>query len=229
MNSLPPFVMKFFSTAPIESDRLVAFSLLTQDIFGEAPMRGEFVLNENKTSVAAFDDLCHFCDTELLDWMGCQTVVFGASNGCSGRCDILRLRDVGKDERYDGARANYRMHEFTVRISPCHRSSGLRHGQLLDYFCEVSKLLSVEFALGVDGENVASPSYLARGLESGLPGVYRLNAFGVTFSNLIGRNAILEFPGFNVRSLENGGVVVALDDCIENFPEYDVFKKSKML
>ena len=229
MNEINSFAMKFFSTAPIGLDQLAKFALRTKKVFGVTSLSGEFVLNEKRSSVTAFDDLCQFFDAGLPSWSGCATIVFGSDNGCSGRCDVLKLPRANLRNRYDGVSANYRMHEFMVRLPSRVFDDGFREGQVFDYFCEVSGLLRVEFAFGTDGENIFSPSNLARGLESGLPGVYAINAYGSTFSRIFEEKFWASLSDFKVRKIKQNIAVVALNEDVANLEIEEREKKIKKL
>lgn len=204
-----PFVLKFYSTAPVCAGRLISVAEATTHLFGGVPLAGEYALDTTE-AVIGFDDI-EKISRDLPDWTGCLTVVFGDGRGFSGRADLLRLRRKRVRGTQMGELAQYRTHEFMIEIESTRRRE-LSQYELFEYFAKVSELLEVQFGLAHDSNGVPWSMPSSRGLEGGLPGIYRMTALGAPFVKLIGLDALLRLPVPEVRCLSDGIVAIRLED-----------------
>ncbi len=227
--SQPSFILKFFSTMPVQRDRLVAFASFTKTLFGGRRLSGEFTLGTRDSKAVEFGDLGIFFDQNLPKWTGCLSVSFSNEAGLSGRCDLLQLRRKNRASRPLGDIANYRTHEFQIEIDADHRSHAWMHRALFEYFGDVVDLLDAQFAAAHDNDRFLGPGQYARGLEAGLPDIYRMTAFGRAFVDLIGTDRLLKLPVTQAKLLRNGAVAIQLDEDLGNAAAPDVPTKRALV
>jgi len=221
---LPPFILRFFSTAPIQSEMLAAFAAATRTFFGKRHLAGEFT-TDTDASLIAFEDAAAFFERGVPEWTGCLTVVFGDSNGLSARCDLLRLRRKRRSSGHLGELAGYRVHEFSIEIAASRRGDAAIQKSVFGYFSQAAEVLKAQFALGHDGGEPLASLHAARGLESGLPGIYRMTAFGSAFVDLIGADRLRLLPVSETKCLRSGAVAVSLGEDLGRASSSDTLAK----
>lgn len=202
------FVLKFFSSTRLDWNQLRLIADATTRLAGADRLRGEWT-TDSSAEVRPILDLNSCFRQRELSWRGCLTMVFGDDAGVSGRWDLLNLQPH-RGTALSGTAAGYRMHEFSLEIQRSRRGDAVLIDAIFQYFVQMSSALQVNFALGHDNDGSLKSLYPARGLEAGLPGVYRLTTFGLPFVSLAGEKRFAVLPVERQQFLEGGGVAIQL-------------------
>jgi hypothetical protein len=106
------------------------------------------------------------------------------------------------------------MHEMSLEVGSERRRDLRIDERLLPFVAVAMSSFGAHLAVGHDDDGSFGEMLAPRGLESGLPGLYRVMGFGPVLVDLIGRHRLDDLGAVRRTASDDGAVVLRFDESV---------------